>query len=364
MNEAFPFRLNTGRVRDQWHTMTRTGLSPRLGAHLPEPFVEVHPSDAAKLGLNNGGFARLRSVHGDCVLKVRISDGQQPGSLFAPIHWSRTTSSSSHVGDLVAPETDPFSGQPEAKATPVSIAPVEFASHGFALTRDPIEQPPDAWWCRVAVKGGHGLLLAGEKELAAWRDTAAKIFSGRAAEYIDEARGLYRAALFVDGRLEGCLSVGSDTAPPAWDSMKALFEAQDATPVRRIVLSGKSADGIADPGPLICACFGVGANTIRAAIEGGAKSVDDVGIALKAGTNCGSCLPELKRMLSDEATAASQLSRSRRAWARWRGCRCSLRSRASARWSPAAAPALRGRSNCCLRPVRRSTFTRQKWIAN
>ncbi len=88
------------------------------------------------------------------------------------------------------------------------------------------------WWCRVAVKGGHGLLLAGEKELAAWRDTAAKIFSGGAAEYIDEARGLYRAALFVDGRLEGCLSVGPAAAPPVWDPMKALFEADTPAPFR------------------------------------------------------------------------------------------------------------------------------------
>ncbi len=300
LSSTFPFRLNTGRVRDQWHTMTRTGLSPRLGAHLPEPFVEIHPGDAAELGLNNGDFARLHSAHGECVLKVRISDGQQRGSLFAPIHWSRTTSSSSHVGNLVAPETDPFSGQPEAKATPVSIAPVEFAARGFALTRDPIEQPPGEWWCRVAVKGGHGLLLAGEKEIAAWRHTAAKIFSGGAAEYMDEARGLYRAALFVDGRLEGCLSVGPAAAPPVWDPMKALFEADTPIPFRRTVLSGKSADGIPDPGPLVCACFGVGANTIRTVIEGGAKSADEVGAALRAGTNCGSCLPELKRMLSDE----------------------------------------------------------------
>ncbi len=82
--------------------------------------------------------------------------------------------------------------------------------------------------------------------------------------------------------------------------MKALFEDDTPAPFRRAVLSGKSTDGIPDPGPLVCACFGVGANAIRAAIEGGAKTADEVGAALRAGTNCGSCLPELKRMLSDE----------------------------------------------------------------
>ena len=123
----FPFRLNTGRIRDQWHTMTRTGLSPRLGAHLPEPFVEVHPDDAAAHGLTHGGFARVSSPYGACVLKVVVSEGQQRGSLFAPIHWSDETASSARVGELVTPANDPYSGQPEAKATPAAIAPVAFA---------------------------------------------------------------------------------------------------------------------------------------------------------------------------------------------------------------------------------------------
>jgi assimilatory nitrate reductase catalytic subunit len=104
----FPFRLNTGRVRDQWHTMTRTGLSPRLGAHLPEPFVEVHADDAARCGLTHGGFARVTSPYGACVLKVVVSEGQQRGSLFAPIHWSDETASCARVGELVTPANDPF----------------------------------------------------------------------------------------------------------------------------------------------------------------------------------------------------------------------------------------------------------------
>ena len=107
LSNEFPLRLNTGRVRDQWHTMTRSGLSPRLGAHLPEPFVEVHPADAEALGLANGGFARLTSPYGACVLKVAVSEGQQRGLLFAPIHWSNETASSARVGDMVTPANDP-----------------------------------------------------------------------------------------------------------------------------------------------------------------------------------------------------------------------------------------------------------------
>ncbi|MFZ0810142.1 MAG: nitrate reductase, partial [Bradyrhizobium sp.] len=84
VNEGRPLRLNTGRIRDQWHTMTRTGTSPRLGAHLPEPFVEVHPDDAARHGLADGSFARVTTDHGQCTLKVVVSARQQRGMLFAP----------------------------------------------------------------------------------------------------------------------------------------------------------------------------------------------------------------------------------------------------------------------------------------
>jgi assimilatory nitrate reductase catalytic subunit len=300
----FPFRLNTGRVRDQWHTMTRSGLSPRLSAHSPEPFVEVHPGDAAAAGLEDEGFARISSCHGSCVLKVKFADGQRRGSVFAPIHWSGQTASSARIGDLIGPVTDPYSGQPESKATPVALAPVKFAFRGFALTRTHIEPAPGAWWARVAVVRGNGLLMAGHEGPLTWRDIARAMFgaTGEFAEYLDEPRGIYRLAHFVDGRLEGCLFIGPAATAPGWNAVKALFEAENvAQAQRRSVLSGRSTDGLADQGPLVCACFGVGLNLIRDAVTSGAAvSVDGIGKALRAGTNCGSCIPELKRILGHE----------------------------------------------------------------
>jgi assimilatory nitrate reductase catalytic subunit len=307
ISPAFSMRLNTGRVRDQWHTMTRTGLSPRLGAHLPEPFVEVHPKDAAKCGVSDGGFARLHSPHGVCVLKVAVNEGQRRGSLFAPIHWSDETASCARVGALVAPVTDPYSGQPESKATPVTIEPVAFAFRGFALVRSPLTMPAGTWWSRVTVRNGAGWLLASNEPPEAWREHAKGMFGADAeiAEYIDGPRGSYRLAAFVEGRLIGALFIGPAVAAPHWDAVKALFEAESVGDAqRRAVLSGKSADGLADPGPVVCACFGVGLNVIRAAIASGtAANVEDVGKALRAGTNCGSCLPELKRIVGHERIA-------------------------------------------------------------
>jgi assimilatory nitrate reductase catalytic subunit len=300
----FPFHLNTGRVRDQWHTMTRTGMSPRLGVHSPEPFVEIHPADAATAGLIQDGFAMVSTEHGSCVLRVVVNEGQQPGSLFVPIHWSNATASSARVGDLVASATDPFSGQPESKATPAAVAPITFCRRGFALTRRLPELPAGTWWARVAIAGGCGVLIATNENPSVWRNRAAGLFGAHCelAEYIDAQRGVYRVAACARGRLEGCLFVGPADAPPQWDAVKALFEADTlADHERRALLSGQSTDALRAIGPIVCTCFGIGHAAIRDALASRrATSVEEIGAALRAGTNCGSCLPELKKMLAHE----------------------------------------------------------------
>ena len=251
-SKDYPFRLNTGRVRDQWHTMTRSGLSARLGAHLPEPFVEVHPTDAKAMELVDGGFASVATRWGSCVLKVVVSDGQRRGSLFAPIHWSDATASAARICDLVMPETDRYSGQPDAKATPASIAPVRFAFRGFALSRRPVSLPQGTWWARVAVAKASGLLLATNDGPDIWRGAARQMFGDGAelAEYVDEQRGIFRTAAFAGGALTGCLFIGPAETAPQWDAVKALFEAETlADEARRVLLSGRSADGLVSSGP-------------------------------------------------------------------------------------------------------------------
>ena len=135
VSDAWPFVLNTGRVRDQWHTMTRTGLSPRLSTHIAEPFVEIHPDDAARLRLEQGTLAKVETVHGSAVLRVLVNRGQQPGTLFVPMHWSAENSSAGRIGALVQPATDPISGQPEAKATPVVASATRRATASACLRR-------------------------------------------------------------------------------------------------------------------------------------------------------------------------------------------------------------------------------------
>jgi assimilatory nitrate reductase catalytic subunit len=302
---ARPLRLNTGRIRDQWHTMTRTGASPRLGQHLPEPFVEIHPEDAARYGVADGDFARVTTDYGQCTLRVVVSDRQQRGMLFAPIHWSEANATGARVGALVAPHTDPFSGQPENKATPASITPYEYVFGGFALSRKPLALPAHAWSVRVAVNGGYGYLFADNADLAGWQSWLTSRAGDDFAEYKDFGGGVYRAASFAGDRIETCLFIGPARDAGDWNVVKGLFAADTLSNVRRrMLLSGKSADGLASAGPIVCACFGVGRTTICDAIAAGARSAADIGAKLKAGTNCGSCIPELKRLIAQTDTSS------------------------------------------------------------
>jgi assimilatory nitrate reductase catalytic subunit len=155
----------------------------------------------------------------------------------------------------------------------------------------------------VAIADASGLLLATNDGPEIWRSHARRMLGdgGELAEYVDQKRGVYRAASFVADELTGCLFIGVTETPPQWDAVKALFTVETlAGEARRLLLSGRSADGLVGAGAIVCACFSVGAAAIRAAIQAGvAISVEGIGEALRAGTNCGSCLPELKRLLAD-----------------------------------------------------------------
>jgi assimilatory nitrate reductase catalytic subunit len=304
-NAGRPLRLNTGRIRDQWHTMTRSGMSPRLGSHLPEPFVEIHPDDATRFGVTDDSFARVVTDYGECILKVAVSARQQRGMLFAPIHWSEATASNARVGALISPHTDPFSGQPESKATPASIAPYEYVFRGFVLSRTPLNLPQHLWWARAAVSGGYAYLFADNSDLARWPSWLQSFAGEDLAEYRDFGGGVYRAASFAEGRIETCLFVGPAHDAGDWDIVKNLFAADAlGDDERRMLLSGRAADGLASCGPIVCACFGVGRTTICDAIAGGAATAAEIGARLKAGTNCGSCIPELKRLIAQTDTTA------------------------------------------------------------
>ena len=175
------------------------------------------------------------------------------------------------------------------------------------MTRQSAELPLGTWWARLAVTGGAGFLFATNDEPSVWRTHARHMFGPTLefAEYADEPRHVYRVAAFADGRLEGCLFIApADTAPP-WEIIAASFDSANlSSGERRVLLSGRSVHGLPESGPLVCTCFAIGLAAIRDAIATrGAANVEDIGRALKAGTNCGSCLPELKRIVNEHAAS-------------------------------------------------------------
>lgn len=305
LSAAYPLLLNTGRIRDQWHSMTRTGMSPKLAQHFPEPFAELNPQDADEHGIADRDLVRLRSAHGEAVFRARIDAGQQCGTVFVPIHWNDGTASCARSGALVASVTDPYSGQPESKATPVAISRIEHAQTGFVLSSGslPLELPRDLFWSRLSLDGGEGMLFSATNEIAWWKAFAARAMpaSCDTLEYCDERRGIFRIAYIEQEKLSFCLFVGPKSGQPGWESICQALTAPHLDARRRaLLLSGKDPAGIPESGPLVCACFGVGLHAIRKAIQSGsACNLEEIGRELRAGTNCGSCKPELKRILQN-----------------------------------------------------------------
>jgi assimilatory nitrate reductase catalytic subunit len=304
----FPLILNTGRVRDHWHTLTRTGKSPRLSAHSGEPYAELHPADALAWGIEPNALLRVFSRWGEAVVRARIGDEQQPGSVFVPMHWCAPYANRGRIDAVVNPVTDPVSGQPEAKHTPVRIQVYRPAWQGFLLSRRALSwEKRDDLAYRVSIRGtGYWRYeLAGETVPADWRAWARSLCPvGEASEwsdYLDRAAGRYRTAVLTGECLEACLFIAPDHQLPARDWLAELFAKELLTQVERAgLLAGRPANGQSEGGKIVCACFNVGHNTLVKAIrEYRLSSPEEIGARLKAGTNCGSCVPEVRKLIEE-----------------------------------------------------------------
>ncbi len=329
---AFPFVLNTGRVRDHWHTMTRTAKSPRLSGHIAEPFCEIHPEDAAALGIAPATLVEVTSVHGKAVLRALVTDRQRPGSLFAPMHWTDQYARTGRVDALVCPETDPVSGQPGLKFTAVRASPFAAAWYGFAVLRDAPPAIASDYWALARTAGGRcrpaavfessarddtradtgwRVELAGRAAPEDWTDFARRLFGlpvdepGDLLAYHQAPAARHRFAAFADERLAGALFVSPEPVAVSRAWLSDCLEGTFATPPERLrVLAGRGGGDVPEPGALVCGCFSVGVNRIVAAVAGeGCRTVDAVGAATSAGTNCGSCRAEIQRIIQECSVA-------------------------------------------------------------
>jgi len=296
-----PLTLNTGRVRDHWHTLTRTGRSARLSAHVFEPYVEIHPEDARRAQVAEGGLARLTSAQGEMIARVRLAPQQRRGCVFAPMHWSDENAAKARVNALVAPNVDPISGQPESKQTPVTVAAFAAGWVALAFSRERMAAPPADYWVSGRARPGWRLEIAGVEAPQDWENFARRTLGseGDWIAYRDPASGAHRFARLIEGRLEACLYVARDHVAASHQWLADLF-AKPAldTADRMALLAGRPREARADDGPLVCTCFGVGRNRIVATVAAGAATVEEVGALTSAGTNCGSCKAEIGNLIA------------------------------------------------------------------
>ncbi|MBC7599895.1 MAG: molybdopterin-dependent oxidoreductase [Polaromonas sp.] len=354
----YPFALTTGRLRDQWHGMSRTGTLGRLFGHVAEPCVQMNPSDMARRLLKNGDLVHVTSPRGSIVLPLQSSAEVAVSQAFIAMHWgeeylsglSATGEPLSGVNALTSPAFCPSSKQPELKHTAVKILKAELPwtllamawlpfGHSLAAREQlkPLMKTFAFASCvpfsnntpLVAGVGNAqservGVLFRAASHEAPQGDVLVQIErilglnSADCLHYIDKKKGQRRAARLqrLDDRadLTGFLLAG-DTSAEAW--IKTLL--QDELPAqaygRLLLLPGAKAPvAVQSRGKLVCTCLNVTDAAIQAHLlslqHGPALSESGVGYlasederlaslqkTLQCGTNCGSCVPELKRMV-------------------------------------------------------------------
>ncbi|MEL6373619.1 MAG: nitrate reductase [Pseudomonadota bacterium] len=310
-DDTYPLILNTGRIRDQWHTMTRTAKTQRLTSHISEPFIEIHPRDAEACAIAAADLVEVRGKHGRLRARAVLTDRGAPGQVFASMHWTEQFANAGRIDTVLRANVDPVSGQPELKYTPVAIAPLAVAWHAFAVTAQrptladyayaaiaPIQG--DAWRCE----------LAGTRAPEDWAALASALLFGPhdsdvdMLAYYDAGAQQHRFAAFDGERCIGLLYSAPSPVPVSRTWAVNAFGQTIARGERLRLLAGRPGADVPDRGRIACACMDVGKNDIIAAIaQAGCDTLDDVGRATGAGTNCGSCRAEIGMLLNAGAHA-------------------------------------------------------------
>ncbi|HEY1392144.1 MAG TPA: molybdopterin-dependent oxidoreductase, partial [Methylibium sp.] len=332
----YPFSLTTGRLRDQWHGMSRTGVLGRSFGHVPEPCIELHPQELTRRGWAEGELLHVTSRRGSLVLPVQASEAVAPTQAFIAMHWgeefiSGSTASGARVtgvNALTTPAFCPKSKQPELKHAAVKLLKAELPWRLLAMAWLPQDRalhaqqalrelmPSFSYASCVPFgrephpRGLAGVLFraaayeAAPEALIAQIEAALGLAGADVLNYADKRRGQRRAMrLARDGsgaRLEGFLLAG-DTSAEAW--IRTLL--QDELPAqaygRLLLVPGARAPVAVKPkGRQVCTCFNVAEPEIIATLQACAGTAEarlaQLQDRLKCGTNCGSCLPELKKL--------------------------------------------------------------------
>jgi assimilatory nitrate reductase catalytic subunit len=232
----YPLRLTTGRLRDQWHGMSRTGTLASLFAHESEPRLTLHPEDLARLKLKEGELAKVCSRRGTVYVHVAADPGLRRGVAFLPMHWgARFLGGADRLGinELTIGTLDPVSRQPELKHCAIRVEPAElpwrlvaFGPADFERLTPFMDAAPFA--CRSVMKPGARLRLAARAALPELVEELDQVFGLDAGEILtfeDARRGISRRIALRDGRVSA-VRLSGDTRSEPW--LKDLWERGDA----------------------------------------------------------------------------------------------------------------------------------------
>ncbi len=341
----FPFSLTTGRLRDQWHGMSRTGTLGRLFGHVPEPVVQMNEQDMVRRGFKAGELVHVTSKRGSVVLPVQASKEIGMSQAFIAMHWGgQFLSGKSSTGEplwgvnaLTTSAFCPDSKQPELKHAAVKVLKAELPQALLAVAWLPVDVTHHA---RAALqklmgdfdfaslvpfgqegidddptKGRSGLLFRASSQYAPAFELLEKIESilqlgtPQALRYRDKKNDQYRVALMQGEQIRGFLLAG-DASSGAW-MQTLLQEDLSAQAFRRRLLlpSPEAPAGAPAKAAQVCSCLNVSTDKITACLmrstgnEG--TRLEQLQSELKCGTQCGSCVPTLKRMIRETTTIAA-----------------------------------------------------------
>ena len=244
-------------------------------------------------------------------MRALLSARQQPGTIFVPMHWTDQFAARARVDTLVPALTDPHSGQPASKHVPASIGRFAAAKYGFAVLTERPNALASEYWALAKCEGGWRLELAFADDDRDWLAFATSLFDtapgAETLSFHDGAAGRHRFACFDGDRLGGALFLASEPVAVSRDwACEQLLKKHAGQRARMAVIAGRPGFGVVDRGATVCSCFGVGAKQIETAIAGGCRSVEAVGEALQAGTNCGSCRGEILTIIDEHRVQAAE----------------------------------------------------------
>jgi assimilatory nitrate reductase catalytic subunit len=295
------FTLNTGRIRDQWHTMTRTGLVPKLFGHRAEPYVEISRADAGRLRLKDAELTIVENAKGASVLRVLVTDAVTQGEVFQPMHWSGSFASASKANAATSGIVDPVSGQPALKSARVTIKRFDVKWFGFGVILS-LHKPIFDYWAIRPLAHGLAFECAGRELPESWGETLRQFIAidddtYNVATLTSPSSGAFRCVVTQAKRLHFAFFVSSAPVEVSRHWLQPLL-GTEVEPA--MILAGRPVAATEDAGPLVCACNGIGRIEITTAIAAmPGAALHAICEASRAGTGCGSCRPEVQRIMNE-----------------------------------------------------------------